>query len=80
MNEDLGKISSGRTFCGGQGRGVGVCQGDSGSGLFVVHDGAYYLRGVVSSSLYNGHLGCDVENYSVFTDVLKFYDWIMRIN
>ena len=30
-NEGLALISSGRTFCGGQGRGVGVCVGDSGS-------------------------------------------------
>ncbi|XP_070504108.1 ovochymase-2-like, partial [Chironomus tepperi] len=79
-NFDLAKISSGRTFCGGSGKGVGVCRGDSGSGLFVNDGTFYYLRGVVSSSLIGGPYGCDVDTYSVFTDVIKHIDWINKVS
>ncbi|CAG9811221.1 unnamed protein product [Chironomus riparius] len=78
-NRALARISSGRTFCGGPGRGIGVCRGDSGSGLYVTDGSAYYLRGIVSSSLIGGQYGCDVDTYSVFTDALKFMDWINEI-
>ena len=70
------KISSRRTFCGGTGTGIGVCRGDSGGGLFVKYGSAYYIRGIVSSSIIGGPYGCDVDVYSVFTDVTKYIDWI----
>ncbi|CAG9811188.1 unnamed protein product [Chironomus riparius] len=76
----LTKISSQRTFCGGQGRGLGVCRGDSGSGLFVTYGNTFYLRGIVSSSLFTGTNECDVNTYSVFTDVLHYTDWINSIS
>ncbi|XP_070504112.1 serine protease gd-like, partial [Chironomus tepperi] len=63
-NQALAALSSGRTFCGGPGRGVGVCNGDSGSGLFVSDGTSYYLQGVVSSSLIGGPYGCNVDTYS----------------
>ncbi|XP_070502072.1 CLIP domain-containing serine protease B4-like [Chironomus tepperi] len=75
-NEFLMKIASNRSFCGGDRVGSGVCLGDSGNGLFVQHSGTYYLRGIVSSSLYTNN-NCDVYNYAIFTNVVKFYDWIM---
>ena len=78
-NSSLVKISSERTFCGGTGTGVGVCRGDSGSGLFVANGSAYYLRGIVSSSIIGGRYGCDVDTYSVFTDVTKYAKWIKAI-
>jgi secreted trypsin-like serine protease len=78
-NRALARISSGRTFCGGPGRGIGVCRGDSGGGLYVTDGNAYYLRGIVSSSLIGGQYGCDVDTYSVFTDILKFINWINGI-
>jgi len=75
-NDVLKRISSGRTICGGTGNGVGVCNGDSGSGLYVTDGNYYSLRGVVSSSAIGGQYGCDVDTYAVFTDVIKFNDWI----
>ncbi|KAL7013098.1 hypothetical protein ACKWTF_015192 [Chironomus riparius] len=74
-------ILTGRTFCAGTGAGQGVCSGDSGSG-FVVEIGssssliAFHLRGIVSASLAESILGCDVNSYSVFTDALKYISWI----
>ncbi|XP_070489969.1 uncharacterized protein [Chironomus tepperi] len=75
-NLNLVKISSERTFCGGSGTGVGACRGDSGNGLYVTDGNAYYLRGIVSSSIIGGRYGCDVDTYAVFTDVTKYVDWI----
>ena len=66
-----------RGICGGYANGTGVCTGDSGSGLIVVHDGIYYLRGIVSASL-NGPLsGCNLRAYSIFTDIMEFTACIM---
>ncbi|XP_070493055.1 uncharacterized protein [Chironomus tepperi] len=79
-NEALAGLSSGRTFCGGTGTGIGVCRGDSGSGLIVTDGTTYYLRGIVSSSLIGGPYGCDVDTYSVFTDVTKYIDWINNVS
>ena len=78
--EDLLQLSSNRTFCGGPANGTGVCLGDSGNGMVIKYHGIYYLRGIVSSSLQSARYGCDVYQYSVFTDVLKFTKWIKGIN
>lgn len=75
----LTKISSRRTFCGGEGRGVGVCRGDSGSGLYVTYGNTFYIRGIVSSSLFTGTHECDVNTFSVFTDILHYTDWVNSI-
>ncbi|XP_070504795.1 uncharacterized protein [Chironomus tepperi] len=71
-------LSSLRTFCAGYRNGSSVCEGDSGNGLFVKDQGVYYLRGIVSSSIADPE-GCNTYNYAVFTNVLKFYEWITDI-
>lgn len=49
--------------------------GDSGSGLFIEYNKVFYLRGFVSLSLFdNGD--CDVSNYAIYTNVLKYTEWI----
>ena len=68
-------LASMRTFCGGSRNGAGVCHGDSGGGLFVEFNGAYHLKGIVSSSLLKENK-CDVSNFSIFTNVAKFLAWI----
>lgn len=72
----LANISSTRTLCGGAGNGRGVCVGDSGGGLFVKISNVYYLRALVSSSLITTSDECDVNSYSVFTNVWKYKSWI----
>jgi secreted trypsin-like serine protease len=74
-NKNLVQISSERTFCAGSGNGTGACLGDSGGGFYVIFSNIFYLRGIVSSSLRKG-FSCDVDAYSVYTDVLKFQNWI----
>ncbi|KAL7013282.1 hypothetical protein ACKWTF_015318 [Chironomus riparius] len=76
----LAKLSSRRTFCGGTGTGIGVCNGDSGSGLIVTDGSAYYLRAIVSSSLLNANRECNVDTYSVFTDVTQYVEWINGVS
>lgn len=74
----LAEIFSKRTFCAGLDDGSGVCLGDSGNGFIVKVGGVSYLRGIVSSSLLAGD-SCDVTNSAIYTDVLKFSDWIKRV-
>ena len=69
-------IASRRTFCGGFANGTGACNGDSGGGLTVVQDDVHYLRGIVSASLHGTEYGCDVESYSIFTDVKNFIAYL----
>lgn len=54
--------------------------GDSGSGFFIKIGSIYYLRGIVSSSLFKPDGQCDVFNYAVYTDITKFLDWIENTN
>ena len=65
-----------RTFCGGYANGTGMCTGDAGSGLAVVHENRHYLRGIVSASLLNAYAKCDHTKHSIFTNILSFYGWI----
>jgi len=68
-----------RSFCGGPAGGRGVCDGDSGSGLYVMHNEKFYLRGIVSASLMTNVNECNVDAYSMFTDAPKFHDWIKGV-
>jgi len=77
---ELQSISATTTFCGGYGNGTGVCTGDSGGGLFVSYKNVYYLRGIVSSSLSDSELGCNVNTYALYTNVTQFINWIDNIN
>jgi secreted trypsin-like serine protease len=76
----ISTIASNTTFCGGHGNGTGACTGDSGGGLFVDYKNVYYLRGIVSSSLRDTKLGCNVDAYALYTNVTKFIKWIEDIN
>lgn len=75
----LAAISSKRTFCGGNPKeGKTACNGDSGSGMFIQSANVWYLRGIVSSSFISNGI-CDINDYAVYTDVLKFTSWINQI-
>ncbi|KAL0818402.1 hypothetical protein ABMA28_008874 [Loxostege sticticalis] len=75
------KLTTENTFCAGDQNGSGPCLGDSGGGLYIIEDGRWRLRGVVSLSLRpeNGDDTCNLKNYIVFTDAAKYDKWIRDI-
>jgi secreted trypsin-like serine protease len=77
-NPSFRSFMASRTFCGGPGDGRGVCEGDSGSGVYVKYNGQYYLRGSVSTSMPGTVRQCNVNTQALFMDVTQFYDWIKR--
>lgn len=64
-------------YCAGYTNGTSVCRGDSGSGMFVNLNGLWKIRGLVSFGV-KGRNGasCNPRDYVIFTDVLKYIDWI----
>lgn len=72
---DLINIASSRSICGGDGKG-GACYGDSGNGLLIEDNNYFYILAIVSSTLTWANKQCDTSKYSVYTNVLKFADWI----
>lgn len=76
VSDDHKYLVTSRTFCGGRADGSGVCRGDSGSGVYVLYNGRYYIRGVVSLALLNDVGECNVDTYSLFSDVVEFNGWI----
>lgn len=71
-------FSSNRTFCGIHEHDSRVCTGDGGSGLFVKIDEAYFLKGLVSTSLSDDH-ACALSDIVIYTDFYKYTDWIANI-
>lgn len=69
-------IASNRTYCAG-GFNSGPCleTGNSGSSMSVEINQIFYLRGLVSASFID-IAGCDNYTFTLFTDLLKYKDWI----
>ncbi|XP_050356447.1 CUB and peptidase domain-containing protein 2-like [Nymphalis io] len=81
-----------KKFCAGNANGTAACNGDSGGGyvVFVTDSknpdfrveyatGAWYVKGIVSVIISRkGSSLCDTEAYTVFTDVAKYRDWILK--
>lgn len=74
------KITSKRTICAGSRTdNRGPCTGDSGSGFVFNVEGRWVIRGIVSSGFQDlSKNTCDLTQYSIYTDVSKFIDWIKR--
>ncbi|KOB65211.1 Uncharacterized protein OBRU01_23054 [Operophtera brumata] len=58
-----------------------LCAGDSGGGLYILDNGRWRLRGVVSLSLrsLNGENTCNLNEYIIFTDSAQYVMWIKNI-
>lgn len=77
-NSRFAEISSRNTFCAGKDGDAGVCNGDSGGGLFILHQSRWILKGIVSASFLS--LGrCDTSQFAVFSNVPKYLAWINQI-
>jgi secreted trypsin-like serine protease len=74
------ELVSYRTFCAGFiNQGKSACQGDSGGGLldFDKTASSFNLAGIVSGTVkVDATSECNINTYTVFTDVAKFVDWI----
>lgn len=51
----------------------------SGGGFFVRYHGLWTLRGIVSSASLKNEGGCDVDRYSLYTNVLDYTSWLEEI-
>ena len=74
----LAEIASERMFCAGyDSETKGACFGDSGAGFYVADSSSeqFQVIGIVSSSLLADHT-CDVNKFSLYTNVGWFVDWI----
>ncbi|KFB53025.1 hypothetical protein ZHAS_00021322 [Anopheles sinensis] len=65
-------------YCAGVTSGVSPCKGDSGSGMFILKNGLWHLRGIVSFTALLPDGSCDSSKYTVFTDVTKYRDWVLQ--
>lgn len=45
--------------------------------MMIAKKGIFYLRAIVSSAILGKNQGCDLSNYAVYTDVLKFKNWMI---
>uniref|UniRef100_A0A182R090 Peptidase S1 domain-containing protein n=1 Tax=Anopheles farauti TaxID=69004 RepID=A0A182R090_9DIPT len=73
----FGQQLSRTMLCAGGRDSVGPCNGDSGGGLFFEYPSGWYIRGIVSfAPNTKGEATCDPTQYTVYTDVAKYYGWI----
>jgi hypothetical protein len=75
------KISSARTFCAGYINEAKAPCGGGGSGFYLLDSSTklFSLQGIVSESLKDSehpNRGCDVNVFSLYTNVARFVDWI----
>ena len=79
---DLARIASARMFCAGYDTETkGACLGDSGGGFYALHStqsSRFLVKGIVSSSLLDNYRNCDVNKFSLYTNVARFVNWIGR--
>jgi secreted trypsin-like serine protease len=76
-------ISSPRTFCAGfVNENKSACSGDSGGGFYLknLSTKLFNLQGIVSAAANDpdpySTRGCDINMFSLYTNVAKFVDWI----
>lgn len=73
-NNLFASLMKNRSFCAGEIGISSVCLGDSGNGLYVVNQGIYFIRGIVSSS--PSIENCNIHQYAIYTNAPSFDEWI----
>jgi secreted trypsin-like serine protease len=76
----LAQISSNRAFCGGyENEQRSACLGDSGGGFYLLESSRWVVRGIISASIIDFDIGCDINSFSIYTNVARFVDWINEV-
>lgn len=78
----LAEISSNRSFCGGyDNQGKAPCSGDSGGGFYfkTPSELSWSVRGIISAAIINENRQCDVNTFTIYTNVAMFVDWITKV-
>lgn len=67
-------------FCGGyEDKGKAPCMGDSGGGFYIKTKDVWNVRGIVSGSLSDNVLGCDINKFQFYTNVARYIEWITKV-
>lgn len=74
----LAAASSNRLFCAGyENQGKAPCKGDSGAGFYLKDENSSWeVRGIVSVALYTFGYECDINIFTLFSNVARFVPWI----
>nr|XP_019933100.2 polyserase-2-like [Aedes albopictus] len=73
----FGRLLNARSYCAGFKNGTGVCNGDSGGGMYFKHMRQWYLKGLVSfSNVVDSRKICNLKQYVGFTDAAQYLEWI----
>lgn len=77
----LASHSSNSLFCGGfNNEGKAPCLGDSGGGFYVkAKDSKWVTMGIVSGAIAEMTRGCDINKFSLYTNVARFTEWITQV-
>lgn len=77
----LAKYASKRMFCGGfVNQSKAACNGDSGGGFYSSGESSTWtVRGIVSGTVITASKACDVNAYTLYTNVAEFRAWIAEV-
>lgn len=79
---NLARAASHRMFCGGhENRGKSACLGDSGSGFYFENKSLsrWIIKGITSGALIGEDMGCNINAFSLYTNVARFVEWITKV-
>lgn len=48
--------------------------------MFIEHNRIFYLKGIVAASFFDSSRNCDVSKFAIYTNALKFTEWIEQPN
>jgi hypothetical protein len=74
-DENLKSFLSARTLCGASDNQSIDFEASSGSGLYVLHNNQFFLRGITSASNLNKKID-SVRDYGIFSHIVDYCGWI----
>lgn len=74
-NDNLRAYLSARSLCANPNDKIEDFEAASGSGLYVIYNNRFYLRGITSASSLNKKID-SVSAYGIFADIVEYCGWI----